>query len=255
MPRRFVLSFVAMTLSLLVSAGLGNAATTLTLNYKAFPSNGNLLNVGTFNVDGAVKLSAPENFYDKGVTYEFLFWDLNGSRNIHRDVDFTPPSDPTALATAWYLPTGGGPCPKGQVCDGVTTWAFSLNDDKVIPNTPIASVTPKGAWTGAPSTSVNTNLGAVVIAAQPLIPGFGKFKSWLELPNTAVKGNDLDVGAKGSAAAVAFYGFPEPDPCQSLRNQVAICDTQNGTGCGPLWREQIRALQACEQKYGEIAAP
>ena len=87
MPRRFFFSFVAMTLALLVSAGLGNAATTLTLNYKAFPSNGNLLNVGTFNVDGAVKLSAPENFYEKGVTYEFLFWDLNGSRNIHRQSD------------------------------------------------------------------------------------------------------------------------------------------------------------------------
>jgi hypothetical protein len=259
MSNRSYVSFIAAAFLLFAGAALCRAETTMTLNYKAFPTNADLLSVGTFHPVGSVKLTAPENFYGKGVTYTFLFWDVDGKSDVHRNLSFTPPTDSAVVATAWFLAESGGPCPPPDVCSGVTTWAFSLNRDKVIAKTPIASVTPSKAWTGPPSTSVSTTGGPVVIAAKPDITGFGNFKSWIELPSTPVAGADVKVGANGSALAVAFFGFPEPDPCQSLRNQVAnfssFCDTENGKNCGVLFRELQAQLKACEQKNGEAVTP
>ncbi|HKF20346.1 MAG TPA: hypothetical protein VKE93_02190 [Candidatus Angelobacter sp.] len=254
MQHRWHVSFLALVL--FGSTALGRAATTMTLNYKAFPSNADLLYVGTFHPKGDIKLSAPEHFYAKdGTTYEFLFWDVDGTREIRRNVTFTP-KDSTTVVTAWYLLEGGGSCTSTDPCkcSGVTTYAFALNQHKVIPNTPIASVTPNKDWTGPPSTSVVTCHGPVHIAALPDISGFGNFEHWQELPKRPLPGAAFNVPVDGSVLAVAFYGHPEPDPCQSLREQISnfICDTPaTPKGCQLALTTLKLQLNACEQKNGE----
>jgi hypothetical protein len=137
----------------------------------------------------------------------------------------------------------------------VTTVAFSTDRDEVIADTPIASVTPSGAWAGPPSTIVSTTTSAdpVVITARALIDGFGEFASWLTFGGNA-SGRTLTVLAQASALAIVSYGIPQPDPCADLRV------TRDGLNPGDFPSREAferalaaanRRLHECERQHGE----
>ena len=125
----------------------------------------------------------------------------------------------------------------------------------MIADTPIATVTPAGAWSGSPSTTVSTTTSSapVVISAKGLIDGFGEFTAWLAFGGT-VSGNVLTVAAQASSLALATFGIPQPDPCGLLRAQ------RDGLSPGDFptiaaYRRALAAanarLHACEKLHGE----
>jgi hypothetical protein len=188
---------------------------------------------GTVPVTGgsSVTLTAPDYVYQPsnppgtlGTVYEFMFWDVNSTLVNTGTATFTAPAAGTAFtAGAWYLPV----CVVSSSCGGggpssVTTWAFSLNNDKVLPNTPISSVSPSSAWT-SPSTSVSTAT-AVQIDALQLLGAHSKFfgtefRSWFVFggEGSTVSGLELQVPAGESPYAIAFYNqynsHLPPVPC------------------------------------------
>jgi hypothetical protein len=129
-----------------------------------------------------------------------------------------------------------------------------------VSNTPIASVAPSGAWSGPPSTTASTTTGSspVAITALSLISGYGLFHSWLQIGNGSVSKNVLTVPANGASLAIAFFGIPVPDPCQSLRNQLAALNPADFP-TEAAYKAAAEALagevRACEEKWGEIAGP
>ena len=149
-----------------------------------------------------------------GTVYEFMFWNV-GSRLIPtKTAVFKVPFRYEApSATAWYLPVCVvvSSCPGGGA-SAVTTWAFSLTTDNVLPETPIASVMPASAWT-SPSKSVSTPTAVDISAASELGPyGLATegtvFSSWFVFDGAStvtVSGLDLAVPAGESAYAIAFY--------------------------------------------------
>jgi len=253
--------FLATAILLFVGgAGLCEAATNYVMaNAVSFPSGSVLENIAKFPAGpsecGAVTLTASPEITLGTVTYEFLFWNIDATAYTAQTVKFNPLCDSASSATAWYLPLSGEPCPPGKICDGVATWAFSLNKNEVIAGaTPIATVTPASDWTGPPATSVSTTGSSpVTITALAEIGGFGLFKRWQELPDSPVKGNAFTVGANGSVEAVAFFGFPDPDPCQVYRNELAGgCSDIAPLACSALIKSWSAQLKACETEYGEL---
>jgi hypothetical protein len=204
-----------------LSAGAANAAGKVTIKYRIFPGGGNLLpsEVVTGSVTDTAKASLPGT--KPGVTYQFLFWNVDGDLNTNRKMSYTPPSGQPNFATAWYLKESGG----GPACTtcAVGTWAFSLTDDKVMTGvTPIGSVSPSGLWT-SPSTSASTMTSSpnvTVTARSSISPPYpaATFQSWLELVNTPISGSSFTVPAKTDAEAIGFYKSPprpppKPGPC------------------------------------------
>jgi hypothetical protein len=192
------------------------------------------------------------------VGYTFEFWDAAGTLETGATATCTAPSDGSNFScTAYYVEDVGGSAPI------VTTYVFSLNQDKVIPGqTPIASVS--GApWT-PPSTTVNVGNSPVTIFANRVIGGFGRFVSWL--PFGAAKGTtynnqllSLTVPANGGAQAIAFYGIPVPDPCAPIRAELSNLTNSCFGGEVPINKNcepELAALRAdllsCEKLYGEV---
>lgn len=204
-------------------------------------------------------LIAPKYLYAPGppaLQFQFEFWVINGGLDTDEVASFEVPSADFD-ATAWYLQIGG----NGDGT-GVTTWAFSVNKNEVIPGaTPIASVSVSGAWPGPPSTTVSTTISSspVGINALSLLPPYGKFMEWFQLyGNGTISGSTLTVPAKGASAAIAFYGIPVPDPCQTIRDQIAALSP----GDFPTLAAYKAALAAlgkqlsdCEKAYGEAETP
>ena len=150
----------------------------MTLTYKQFPTGAVLLDIGTFILPKKTKegpWTAPSSLSIGGKNYVFLFWDAIASPYPDANLTFTTPNEDSRFAVdAWYEETNGN---GGSV---VSTTAFSLNQHGVFPNTPIASVKDgSGAWTGPPSTTVDTTKSAnpVVITALDKITGYGLFNS------------------------------------------------------------------------------
>ncbi len=171
-------------------------------------------------------LTAPEFIYQPppassptaaGTVYEFMFWDVNATLKRKEKAAFIAPSGTTFQATAWYLALGGG---EGG-STAVTTWAFSLDTYKVLPESPIESVVPATAWT-SPSSSVSTAT-AVKITASEFIGthtkfSFTGFRSWFVFGGSKVKikGANVIVPAGESPYAIAFYlhgGQPLVEKC------------------------------------------
>jgi hypothetical protein len=101
--------------------------------------------------------------------YGFMFWDVDATVITSNAAQFyVPTTGGDFNATAWYERTcaAGSSCSGGGGTPAVSTWAFSLTHDKVIPGTPITSVTPGSAWT-SPSQSVSTATTAASIDAFP----------------------------------------------------------------------------------------
>ena len=181
---------------------------------------------GTVPVAGgsSVTLTAPEYVYQPsvptgslGTVYEFMFWDINSSLVNTATADFTAPRSGTSFsAGAWYLPV----CVVSSSCESggptsVTTWAFSLTNDKILPGTPISSVSPSSAWT-SPSTSVSTATAVQIDGLQFLglhnkFSGT-EFRSWFVFGGggSMVNGLQVQVPAGESPYAIAFYSEYSP---------------------------------------------
>ncbi len=207
----------------------------MTISSNLFPTGATLPGglSGTVAVTGgtSVALSAPQYVYQLsnppgtlGTVYEFMFWDVNSTLIDTATADFAAPRNSTSFsAAAWYLPV----CVVSSSCSGtgpssVTTWAFSLTDDKLLPGTPISSVSPPSAWT-SPATSVSTAT-AVKIDALPFLGAHGKlfgteFRSWFAFGGggSTTSGGELQVPAGESPYAIAFYSqysfHLPPVPC------------------------------------------
>jgi hypothetical protein len=246
---------------------------TINIRYVVFSSGATVPGTATSTIQVApgsqVVLSAANNIFVPGnppaLGFGFSFWIFNGAVLATASASFTAPDDDsTYIATAWYSQTGVcpplSPSPSKEI---VTTSAFSVNDQKPISGTPIESVTPAGTWAGPPSTSVSTAVSGaaeVVITAEPLIVGFGKFISpWLQLGGDGiVNGSALTVPSGGNSSAIAFYGIPVPDPCAGLR--TALEDLSPGDFNSPAAyvaavKEATEQLRVCEQANGEQLTP
>jgi hypothetical protein len=215
-------------------AQAGPLAETMTLSSNLFPGGapvpGGLSGTVPVAEGSSIKLTAPQYLYQPsvppgsmGAVYEFMFWDVGSALASTATADFTAPSSGLPFkATAWYLPV----CVVASSCGGggssaVTTWAFSLTDDQVLPETPISSVVPASAWV-SPSTSVST-ASSVNIAASAFLGLHTKFagtafSSWFVFGGggASVSGLNLTVPAGESPYAIAFYDqytFRLPPPC------------------------------------------
>jgi hypothetical protein len=206
---------------------------TLTLSSYEFPTRtalpGGLSGTVPLTGGSSVTLTAPEYQYEPATTtapasyWEFMFWDVDATSITTETATFTAPATGGAFeGTAWYaqicvapanpVPGSSPPCSGGPTY--VSTWAFSLTNYKVLPGTPISTVTPvtsPPAWT-SPSTTVSTAT-TVNIAALPFLNVHNKymstsFSSWFVFgsPATvAVSGLELRVDEGVSPYAVAFY--------------------------------------------------
>jgi hypothetical protein len=120
-------------------------------------------------------VTADPSFVDAyGNTYEFMFWNVDATPYATEEVNFETLCTSASTATAWFVEKGSGSGPSQ-----IDTWAFSLNQNGVIPNqTPIQSVT-NGTWAGGSSTVVFTT-GTLpgTITAMPKIPPYGRFTDW-----------------------------------------------------------------------------
>lgn len=228
---------------------------TMNLSYVEFPSGTVLLNVGSIPVPPktTIPLSAPPTLFGSADTeLSFIFWDANATPQSAAALSFTTPDDDSTFAVeAWYLLQGpGGPG------TGVTTVGFALNSQKVLPGTVISSVNPPGAQTGPNTVSTTTSSSPVQITADATEVPFGVFNSWLQFGNGSASKDVLTVPANGASMAIAFYGIPVPDPCQSIRDEInnpALCDGLPTPACEALRKSLNLKLQQCEKTWGEIA--
>jgi hypothetical protein len=187
------------------------------------------------------------------VTYEFLFWDINATPYTTQQVNFQPICGVSNSAVAVYWPTGGcAGCPP-PTTDSVL--AYSLNDAKIIPTTPIGSAT--GGWT--PGSTVVTP--PTTINALPQIIGYGNFKDWDVLGPGSTLSSSSSLSLTGAGDVVlAFYGIPDPDPCAPLRNEYAeefescIGDGVSVKACETLTHGLAVKVQTCEATNGEQKA-
>jgi hypothetical protein len=221
---------------------LWNSQVIYTLETNPIPSSG----------CGAQTVTAPsaiEQTTEQGtVVYGFLFWDVNAQLHTNPKVKFQPVCGEANSAIAVYWPTGGcAGCPPPTI-DSVV--AYSLNDAKIIPATPIASAS--SGWT-AGSSSVTP---PATIEALSEMPPYGKFKAWDVLGKPYDTSSSLLLTVPGEVV-VAFYGFPDPDPCQSLRNEAASAgeycagDGLSAKACSAYIKYIEGELTACLKAYGE----
>jgi hypothetical protein len=244
---------LAAALLLLGSAGLCQASSEVTVTAQNLWTSQVIytleINPVASSGCGAQSVTAPSAIEQKGVNYAFLFWDVNAQVHTNPTVKFQPVCGEANSAIAVYWPTGGcAGCPP-PTTDSVV--AYSLNDAKIIAGTtPIASAS--SGWT-AGSTSVTT---PSTIEALPELPPYGKFKAWDVLGSPYSSATSLELSLPGNVV-VAFYGFPDPDPCQTLRNEIAnAAESCAGDGLSPKACEALikllnSELQACEKTYGE----
>ena len=231
---------------------------TMMLSSRLFSNRTEIPNTGSGSIPvkpgGLVTLDAPKQVVEltkpDPTKYDFLFWHANRIVVGVPVVTFTAPSDDSKFfATAWYQKEGTGVGGEPHVA----TVAFSLDRDDVIADTPIAAVTPAGAWTGPPSTVVSTTAGAVSITAKALIDGAGEFTAWLAFGGTALS-KVLSVAAKTSSLAIAVFGIPQPDPCAQLRLQrdnIEPGDFPTIEAYKRALAAAIARLHACEKQHGE----
>lgn len=224
----------------------------MSLSYKQFPDGTVLQDMGTIPVSSgkSVSLSAFSTFTLGSATYGFLFWDAEVSIDPDASVTFTAPASDFAV-DAWYQLQGPG---NGT---GVSAVAFSRNGHKTISGvTPVSSVSPSGDWSGPPSTSVSTTAspGPVSIKALAKLPPYGLFLKWLQFGDGSIKADVLTVPYKGASEAIAFFGVPEPDPCQTIRTQLenlSPADFPTPAAYKAAAEALGKSLLACEETYGE----
>ena len=241
---------------------------TMNESFRIFP-NGNpvpsMLSESVPLVGGdSTTLSAPNKILESDNSYTFIFWNVNAALTPPQYTGTTPDPVQTVIfpapdgdltfdATAWYIIDGGPGEPRGFV------YAFSLNKDAGLSNSPIGTITPASAYIGPNTFSTTTSPDPVVVTAPAVIVGYGRFNRWLpflEPPVDDPPVNDpvLTVPANGAVVAIASYGIPVPDPCQGLRDIVEGWDCTGAPNLGDCEKELVRysnELRACERQYGE----
>ena len=181
-------------------------------------------------------------------TYEFVFWNINAIPYAETSVTFQPICGEYNYAVALYIQLSG--CSSSEVCPPPTTdttYAYSLNDNKIIAGkTPIASAT--SGWT-AGSTVVTT---PSTIEAFPEMAPYGKFKGWDILLGSFTSSSSLTLSTPGNYV-FALYGFPSPDPCQPIRNTIQnfTCDGLSPGACVAERKLLNYELTSCENTNGE----
>ena len=253
----------------ILGAGVANSQVVSVTNQQ-LPFNSSLNTVlpgGDTLKTGCETETAQQTIIDAAGTYTFLFWNVNGSAEWTQTATFCTGTT-NGFTTAWYVLDGSGSCAAPNCY--VSTFAFDLKDNVALPigdGTPIGLVSPNlqpngtPAWV-SPSDSVLTGEGESItakssfavspFAAQP-------FRYWQTVPYPPIPqttpptpptpiGTVFQAAANTSPLVVAFYG---PDPCQTLRNELASCLAGDGEGgklnCAPIGK----ALAVCEQEYRE----
>jgi hypothetical protein len=162
--------------------------------------------IGPVTADQVVALPDPLN-PGQFLQYGFLFWNVGGAVSTGLTATGTMPAGDSVL-TAWYAAIGGG---GGGA--GVTTYAFSVGQDVVVADTPIAAVTPAAAWAGGNATAVSTTAaaGPVTISARNAVPGAPgeSFDEWFQYGTGTPAGIQLTVPNGGASLAIASYAVPE----------------------------------------------
>jgi hypothetical protein len=254
---------IALVLGLLatiLSASVANAQIVVT--DQQFPGGAVLQHVDTLDTGCETEPAQPTIEEPTG-TYTFLFWNVNGTVQWTSTVTFCTGATP-GFATAWYVLNGGGNCDDPNCF--VTTFAFDEKDNVALPTpdgTAIGLVSPNlqpdgaPAWT-SPSSIVYTGEGESITAKSSLaVPPYAAqpFRYWQTVPYPTTPatpptpiGVVFQAAANSTSWVVAFYG---PDPCQTLRNELASCLAGDGEGgklnCAPIGK----MLAACEQEYRE----
>jgi hypothetical protein len=234
----------------------------MTLSFRILPGGTPVPGTasGVFQLtDGAPQaLTAPLDIPGTPHGYCFDFWiadfdvfpvqQAGGSPELQQTINFTAPPGQAFAATAWYRPCAGGP-------PGVLAWAFSVNQDTTLPQSPFGSVVPATAQIDANTVSTASSQPTVITATR-LITGAGRFGTWLQLSGDGtVNGATLAVPAGGSSVAVAFYSIPVPDPCQAIRDRLEYLSPADFDTLTEYERATAYfqgQLKECEQKYGEL---
>ena len=235
---------------------------TMNQSYRIFPNGSPVPGMPSSSVPlvggSPTTLNVPDVISEPGGSYTFIFWNVNATLyppqpagatpNSQQTVMFDPPSDDSTFdATAWYILGGGGG-------GGGVVYAFSLNQDKELSNSPIGTIIPASAQTGPNTFSTTTSPDPVVVTAPAVIVGYGRFNQWLPLFEPQVSDPVLTVHANGAVVAIAFYGIPVPDPCQGLRDILGGWDCTGALNPADCVKEEVRLsneLRACERYYGE----
>ena len=139
----------------------------------------------------------------------------------------------------------------------ITCKAYSGKTE--LPNTPIESVNPSSDWPGSGDTVSNT--GSVKVEIKPInaYPSYGVFTHWevVKGSGTHTKGI-LTVSAGESCHARAHFKIPEPDPCQTARDNYNNYTPDPGTDPKVVHAERLSlwgTLNTCEVTNGEPLTP
>lgn len=137
------------------------------------------------------------------IHFSFLFWNLVGIISSGNSASGTAPSA-NSIATAWYIRVGT----NGNGV-GIQTWAFWSEQDQVVTDTPILSVTPPAAWAGGNATAVSATAGsgARVITARHTVPTAvgADFDHWLVFGSGSAASTVLTVPHNTSTWGIAVY--------------------------------------------------
>ncbi len=126
----------------------------------------------------------------------FLFWNPPGGP-VTTEKSITMTLFPGSEATAWYGTDGPGE---------IRTVAFSDAENKLLPQTPIASVVPATAWSGGNSEEVSNSTSVTITAKDSIAGDSGEtFDGWLQFEEGVISGATLTVPAGKSCYAIASY--------------------------------------------------
>ena len=187
---------------------------TITRSNREFPG-GAVIGASSSSITG-VTAGSPQDFStdmdyflpdpahpDTPFHYRFLFWNVCGTigSNAAHGTGTMPAGN--TVATAWYVRVGGG---NGE---GITTWAFWVEHDSVVSDTPIASVNPAAAWAGGNATTVSVSAGSGprIITARNTVPSItnASFLNWFPFGAGTPAATTLTVDHGVSTSALALY--------------------------------------------------
>jgi hypothetical protein len=143
----------------------------------------------------------------------FLFWNPPGAP-VTTDKSITMRLFPGSEATAWYGRKGPGE---------IVTQAFSDGENRLLPQTPIASVVPASAWSGGNSEDVSNSTSLTITAKDSIAGDSGEtFDGWLQFEDGVISGATLAVPAGESCYAIASYrNHKLPIPTTNRRGPLA----------------------------------
>jgi len=183
----------------------------------------------------------------KPLHYHFLFWNVCGtiSNDPHHGNGTVPPGD--TVATAWYVPVHDG---DGGA--GIVTYAFWVEHDSVVSDTPIQSVTPAAAWAGGNNTVVSSTAGSGQrrITARDTVASItnANCEHWFLLGAGNAPDKVLTVDQGGSTWALALYQHHD-------RGRIPTSDKQTKPGpiqifdSGPIDRSRMVDVMKNAQKH------